>query len=126
MKLKVLLIIASIVTFIFGIGFLFAPVWFEAPYGVALDAGGALMARFMGSAYVALAIMFWTGRNSQNAETRRILVTGGFAASLLGLLVSVYDRVKGIENGLAWSTLVILLVLTIGFGYFYFVKPGVD
>ena len=126
MRLKILLLTASVVTFIFGIGFLLAPVWFEAPYGVALDAGGALLARFMGSAYVALGLMFWMGRNTQHAETRGILVTGGFAASLLGLLVSIYDRVKGIENGLAWSTLVILLVLTIWFGYFYFVKPGVD
>ena len=123
MKLKTLLITASIVTFLYGIGFLLAPAWFEAPYGITLDAGGQLMARYMGAAYLSLAIIFWLGRNAQSAETRHILVAGGFAAGVLNLIVAIYDRVAGIENALSWSTLVILLLLSIGFGYFYFVKP---
>jgi hypothetical protein len=126
MKLKTLLIIASIVTFIFGIGFLLVPAWFEASYGVNLDAGGQLMGRFMGAVYFALAIIFWLGRNAQSTETRGILVAGGLSASALGLIVAIYDRVAGIENALAWSTVAILLLLTIGFGYFYFAKPVAD
>ena len=126
MKLKTLMIISSIVGLLFGLGFLFAPAWTEASYGVNLDAGGQLLARFMGSAYLGIAAFFWLGRNSANSETRRALVLGGFVTTLLGLIVALYDRFMGIENALAWSTVAIFLLLSIGFGYFSFVKQNAD
>ena len=126
MKLKTLLVITSIVGLLFGLGFILAPAWTEASYGVNLDTGGQLLARFMGSAYLGLAVIFWMARNTTNLETRRILVVGGFVTMVLGLIVSLYDRFMGIENALAWSTVVIFLLLSIGFGYFSVLKPASD
>ena len=126
MKLKTLLVISSIVGLLFGLGFILAPAWTEASYGVNLDTGGQLLARFMGSAYLGLAVIFWMARNTTNLETRRILVVGGFVTMVLGLIVSLYDRFMGIENALAWSTVVIFLLLSIGFGYFSVLKPASD
>jgi len=126
MKLKTLMVITSVVGLLFGLGFFFAPAWTEASYGINLDAGGQLLARFMGSAYLGIAAFFWLGRNSTNSETRRTLVLGGFVTTLLGLIVAVYDRFMGIENALAWSTVAIFLLLSIGFGYFSFVKQNAN
>ena len=124
MKLKTLFVISSIVGLLFGLGFILAPAWTEASYGVNLDAGGQLLARFMGSAYLGYAVIFWLARNTANSETRHIIVVGGFVAMVLGLIVALYDRFMGIENALAWSTVAIFLLLSIGFGYFAFIRPN--
>jgi apolipoprotein N-acyltransferase len=80
----------------------------------------------LGSIYLGYAVLFWLARNSPNSETRRAIVVSAFVAMVLGLILSIYDRVVGIENALAWSTVVIFLLLSIGYGYFAFIKPNAD
>jgi hypothetical protein len=125
-KLKTLMVITSFVALLFGLGFLLAPAWTEASYGVNLDAGGQLMARFLGSAYLGYAALLWLARNTPSSNTRHAIVVGVFVNMILGLVVAVYDRVMGIENALAWSTVAIFLLLSIGYGYFAFIKPNAD
>ena len=126
MKIKVLMVITAIVGFLFGISFLLFPAWTEASYGVNLDAGGQLIARFLGSAYLGIATILWLARNSPSSSTRHAIVLGTFVTMSLGLIVAIYDRVLGIENALAWSTVAIFLLLSIGFGYFAFIKPNAE
>jgi hypothetical protein len=126
MKLKTLMVITSIIGLLFGLGFFFAPAWTEASYGVNLDIGGQYIARLLGSVYLGYAVLFWLARNSPNSGTRRAIVVSGFVTMVLGLILSIYDRIVGIENALAWSSLAIFLLLSIGFGYFSFIKPNAD
>jgi len=126
MKLKTLMVITSIIGLLFGLGFFFAPAWTEASYGVNLDIGGQYIARLLGSVFLALAVLFWLARNSPISETRHAIVVSAFVTMVLGLILSIYDRVVGIENALAWSTLAIYLLLSIGYGYFSFVKPNAE
>ncbi len=126
MKLKTLMVITSIIGLLFGLGFFFAPVWTEASYGVNLDMGGQYIGRLLGSAYLGFAVLFWLARNSTNSDTRRAIVISGFVTVLLGLILTIYDRIVGIENALAWSSFAIYLLLSIGYGYFLFVRPNAD
>ncbi|HEY3310423.1 MAG TPA: hypothetical protein VGK00_02175 [Anaerolineales bacterium] len=122
MKYKTFMIIYSVVGLLFGLSFFLAPAWTEASYGVNLDAGGQLMARFMGSAYLGLAVIIWLVRNIISPELRRPVLAGMLVASTLGLVLGIYDRIMGIENALAWSTVLIFLLMSIGSGYYTF-KP---
>ena len=126
MKLKTLMIVTSIIGLLFGLSFFFLPAWTEASYGVNLDIGGQYIARLLGSVYLGYAVLFWLARNSPNSETRHAIVVSAFVTMILGLLLSIYDRVLGIENALAWSTVGIYLLLSIGYGYFTFIKPNAD
>jgi hypothetical protein len=126
MKLKTLMIITSIIGLLFGLSFLFFPAWTEASYGVNLDMGGQYIARLLGSVYLGYAVLFWLARNSPNSETRHAIVVSAFVTMILGLILSIYDRAVGIENALAWSTVAIYLFLSIGYGYFAFIKPNTD
>ena len=126
MKLKTLMVITSVVGLLFGLGFFFLPAWTEASYGVNLDIGGQYIARILGSAFLGFAVLFWLSRNSPSSTTRHAIVVSAFVLMVLGLLLSIYDRVAGIENALAWSTVAIYLLLSIGYGYFAFIKPNAD
>ena len=126
MKLKTLMIITSIIGLLFGLSFFFFPARTEASYGVNLDIGGQYIARLLGSVYLCYAVLFWLARNSPKSETRHAIVLSAFVTMILGLILSIYDRVVGIENALAWSTVAIYLLLSIGYGYFAFIKPDVD
>jgi len=126
MKLKTLMVITSIIGLLFGLGFLFLPAWTEASYGVNLDIGGQYIARLLGSAFLGYAVLLWLARNTPPSEARRAIVLSVFVTMLLGLILTIYDRIVGIENALAWSSFVIYLLLSIGFGYFSFIKPNAD
>ena len=126
MKLKTLMVITSIVGLLFGLSFFLFPAWTEASYGVNLDIGGQYMARLLGSVYLGYAVLLWSGRNTPSSPARHAIVVSTFVAMFLGLILSIYDRVVGIENALAWSTVAIFLLLSIGFGYFAFIKPNTD
>ena len=126
MKLKTLMVITTIVGLLFGLSFIIAPAWTEASYGVNLDIGGQYIARLLGSVYLGYAVLLWLARNSPNSGTRRAIVVSAFVTMVLGLILSIYDRIVGIENALAWSSLAIFLLLSIGFGYFSFIKPNAD
>ncbi len=126
MKLKTLMVITSIIGLLFGLSFFFAPVWTEASYGVNLDMGGQYIGRLLGSVFLGLTVLFWLARNASHSETRRAIVISAFVTMLLGLILAIYDRVVGIENALAWSSLAIYLLLSIGYGYFAFIKPDAE
>ncbi len=126
MKLKTLMVITSIVGLLFGLGFFFLPAWTEASYGVNLDIGGQYIARLLGSAFLGYAVLLWLARNTPPSEARRAIVIAVFVTMVLGLILSIYDRIVGIENALAWSTVAIYLLLSIGFGYYSFIKPDAD
>lgn len=126
MKLKTLMVITSIVGLLFGLSFFFAPAWTESSYGVNLGIGGQYIARILGSALLSFAVLFWLSRNAPNSPARHTIVISAFVLMALGFALSIYDRVLGIENALAWSTVLIYLLLSIGYGYFAFVKPNAE
>jgi hypothetical protein len=122
-KLNTFMTIASIVAFIFGLAFLLAPVLVMSMYGVALDISGQYIGRYLGSAFLGIAAIGWFARNAKEDEAKRAILLGGFVVTLTGFVASLFDKFYGLGNALVWSTVVIYLLLAIGFGYFYFGKP---
>ena len=120
--LQRLLAIAAIVAFLFGLSFILIPVQTMAMYGVTLDISGQFLGRYLGSAFLGVAVLTWFARNSKEGEAFRAILLGDFVLALTGFVVALFDAFTGIGNALVWSTVVIYLLLGAGFGYFYFKK----
>jgi hypothetical protein len=118
MKLNTLMILTAIVAFIFGLGFILAPLQSMSLYGNTLEGAGIFIARYFGAALLGYAFLAWFTRNTASKG----LMAGFFAAMVLGFAVALYDAIAGTHNGLVWLNVVIYLLLAIGFGYFSFIK----
>jgi hypothetical protein len=124
MKLGTFLAIAAVIAFVFGLAFILVPVQTMAMYGVKLDESGLWLGRFLGSAFLGIAVVSWFARNAAQNGAMRAIVLGFFVLSITGLIVAVLDGLSGSGNALVWSTVVIYLFLALGFGYFQFIKPA--
>ena len=124
MKLGTFMAIAAVLAFVFGLAFILVPAQLMSLYGVTLEAAGQWVGRYLGSAFIGIAVLNWFARNAAQNGTMRAIVLADFVVSITGLIVAVLDRLYGTGNALVWSTVAIYLFLALGFGYFQFVKPA--
>ncbi len=115
--MKAFLIPATMIFGVFGAGLALAPGPFMAPFGLAFDPDGELMARVLGAALIGYAIALWVSRNLTRAAARPLLV-GGFAYNLIDLPINVLAIQAGTMNPLAWMNVGLHVVLAAGFGWF--------
>jgi hypothetical protein len=120
MKLSTLFVITAIVSLVFGLLFILAPVAGIGLYGSTLEGVGIFVARYFGAALLGYAFLAWLNRDT----TSRGVTAGFFAAMVLGLVVALYDAFAGTHNGLVWLNVAIYLLLGVGFGYFTFMKTS--
>jgi hypothetical protein len=125
MKFNTFLAIAAVLAVLYGLGFLLIPAQTVGLYGITLDENGLFIARYLGSAFLGVAVLTWMARNFTSQEAIRPIVLGDFVISLTGLGVAVWDAFAGDGNALSWATVAIYLFLTVGFAYYQFVaSPG--
>ena len=123
MKLNLFMAIAAVLAFVFGLGFILFPAQVMASYGITLDEGGQWVGRYLGSAFLGVSVLTWLARNTEPSGAKRAILLGNFFLAVTGLVVAILDIIYGSGNALVWSTVAIYLFLTVGFGYFQFVKP---
>ena len=124
MRLRSLLLLAGVIALVFGLGFLLAPRVLLPLYGVAVDPGIVLMARFFGAALVQLGTVLYLIRDVGDLRTQRGVVIGSFLGSVAGLVVALTGQFWGVVNDLGWSTVAIYGLLTLGYGTFMFGRPA--
>ena len=121
MKLSTLFTINAIVAILFGLGFLLIPATLLSWYGVDLPDAGIFISRLLGAAFVTFATISWETRSIESAAgsvTMRAILLGFFIGDILGALISMIYQVEGIANALGWTTVLIYLLLGLGFGFF--------
>ncbi len=118
MKLSTVFSVTAVITFIFGVAFILAPVATISLYGSTLEGVGVFIARYFGAALLGFAFLAWLNRNT----TSKGVPVGFFAGMVLGFVVALYDAFAGTHNALVWMNVVIYLVLGAGFGYYSFMK----
>jgi hypothetical protein len=122
MNLKNLFLINAIIALFFGVVFVLLPQDTLAQYGVKmLPKAGILVARLFGSALLGLAIISWFAR-SFTRDVQQDIILGLFVLSGVGFVVTLLAQLDGVVNSLGWTTVVIYLLLALGFGYFRFIK----
>ena len=127
MKLKTLMIINAIVAIVFGVVFVMIPSQVLSLYGH--GTGEVLdilnyMGQLFGVALIAIGLLTWTARNSDDSEARKAIVFALFVSDCIGFVVTLIGQINCVVNALGWSTVAIYFLLALGFGYFHFSKKS--
>ena len=125
MKLSYLMAVKAVICVVFGIGFVLIPGPMLSLYGVTLNPGGTMMTQLFGAAFILLSILLWFARNAPGSDVAlRAIVLAVVVGDTIGFIVALLAQLSGATNALGWVTVVLYLLLALGFGYFQFVKPG--
>ncbi len=84
------------------------------------------MAQLFGATLLTFAILTWTARNAGDSAARAAIVLALFVGDAIGFVLALMAQLRGVVNQLGWSTVVIYLLLALGFAYFQFTKPASD
>jgi hypothetical protein len=122
MTYKNLATFASVVAFIFALGFILMPARLTSFYNVTLNDAGILIAQLFGAALLGFGVLNWLGRDFDDDEARKAIMTTNFAADTVGFIFALVGQLGGVSgvNSLGWSTVIIYLILAAGFGYLRF------
>jgi hypothetical protein len=122
MKLSTVFILNAIVTLVYGIAFILAPLMVLSIYGITQGPGAVMMGRYFGSAAISIGLVAWFARNSGESEARRAIVLGLFISFIIGLLVSAHGTLSGAMSAVGWTAVLLYLFFVLSYGYFLFVN----
>jgi len=125
MQLKTLMIINAIVAIVFGVVFVIIPAQVYSLYGPGTgDVTGVLyyMGQLFGAALIGIGLLTWTAKDAVDSDAREAILFALFVADGIGFVVALIGQLNNVVNNLGWSTVVIYLLLALGFGYFRFSK----
>ncbi len=124
MKLSYLLIFNAVVALIYGICFVLVPATVLGLYGVAPSPGTNLAGQFFGATLIGIGLLTWLARNIADPSTQQAIVLAQLIATVIGFIVALLGQLSGVMNVVGWSSVVIYLVLALGYAYFQFMKPS--
>ena len=121
MTTKNFLTFASVVAFLFALGFVLMPAQLLSMYNVTLNEAGIIISRLFGAALLGFGVLNWTARGFSENETRAVL-TANLVSDVVGFIFALLGQLSGTSgvNSLGWSTVVIYLILAAGFAYLRF------
>jgi hypothetical protein len=124
MKLSILLIINAVIALIFGIVFVLVPGPAVIAYGVTPEPALNYIAQLFGGALITIAILTWLVRNAAASEALQAIIVALLVGNAIGFVVALIAQLVGVVNALGWATVVIYLLLTLGYAYFEFARPS--
>ena len=124
MSLKTLFIITSIIAFVFGVLFVIIPTPLYSLYGIESNMVLNYMGELFGAALIAVGLISWLSRNITNPEALKAVTISFFIADGIGFIIALIGQLNNVVNALGWLTVVIYLLLSLGFGYFRFSKQN--
>ena len=126
MTLRNFLTVASIVAFVFGLGFVFVTSPLVSYYNVTLNAGRVFIGQLFGATLIGFGALNWFARTVTDMKGLQAVVLANLVGDALGFVIALLGQMTGVGgvNQLGWSTVVIYLLLALGFAYFQFVKSS--
>jgi hypothetical protein len=119
MKLSTFAIIITILAMGFGLAFVFIPVKLTAFYGISLEGGGILMARYFGAANLFLGMIFWSYSSvSPAAKSWPKLLLYNMIYDILQLIITLMVVLNKESNDMGWTIVALFGLLAIGSWYF--------
>ena len=123
MKLSNLMIISTFVAGPFGIGLVILPEELFSLYGVSSNPPLNYIGQLFGGCLIMIAILAWGARNATDSVALRAIVFSFFIGDAIGFCVALFAQLGGVVNALGWSTVLIYLFQSLGYGYYQFINP---
>src|SRR5262245_60880925 len=108
--------LASILGFIFALGFTLMPAGLLTLYNVTLNDAGILIAQLFGAALLGYGVLNWLARDFDDDDAQKAILAANFAFDAVGFIFSLIGQLGGVKevNSLGWSTVLIYLILAAG------------
>jgi len=126
MKFKTLLTINAILAFVSGTACILMPAQLLAQYNVSLPPMGLVIYQFWGAALIGLGLLTWFARSITDLALMRKFALALFITNGLSVVMAVRGQFSG-ANISGWSTVVLFLLLTLGYGVVLFtIRPALN
>ena len=123
MKASSFLTLSAAVAAVLGAVIAVLPVQIASLFGVSLDPNGALMARYVGIAWLGYGLLNWQAR-AAGTETQRIALAANLIPTGLGVLVTLFGIATGIGSVAMWFWVALFAVFAAGDAYFVTMSPA--
>jgi len=124
MKLKTLMVINTVVAAVYGIAFVIIPWQVHSLHGVQPNPEINFVGQLFGGALITFAVLTWSARNADASDARKAIVLALFIGDAIGFIIALIAQLGGIMNSFGWISVLIYLLLALGFGYFQFAKSS--
>jgi hypothetical protein len=121
-KLRHLFTLNLFIAILFGLTCALFPVSVLRLYGLVSNPAAAWLSRLVGGSILGYATLMWFGRRTQSLDARRAIALALLVQDAIGLLASLEIQLGGAMNALGWSNPVLYGLLTLGYGYFLFLR----
>jgi hypothetical protein len=123
MSLKTLMILKAVVCISLGSLLLLVPGFTYSIFGASINDAGAFAGREYGAALIGTFLLTLYARNAVESQARRAIILDLFIYDAIGAIITLIAQLSGLFNPLGWAIVALYLLLAIGYGYFWFVKP---
>jgi hypothetical protein len=124
MNLRNMFIANALVSLLFALGLLLMPGTLLDLYGMSANPSEKLLGQFFGVELLAIGLLTLFALGASELRSQRALTLAFFIADGIGFVVALGGMLSGVMSGFGWSTVVIYLLLALGFGYFQFIGPA--
>ena len=123
MKLSTFFAIAGAIAVLFGAGFLALPELSLRQYGVPTDPHNLMQARYFGVTLLQVGLVVWLARRTRDGVAARAMLVGIAVGNVAGAAVSAWAAAAGLQNAMAWGSVLLYAVLAAGSVYFLVARP---
>jgi len=123
-NLSNVLLVNSLVDFLFGAGLLVGPEPILRLFRLSTDKPAMLMAQFYGGALVALGLIALLARGFTDLKARDGAVITMFVASIIGGFVAALGTLGKVLREAGWPTVAVFLAFALSYGYLQFIRRG--
>jgi hypothetical protein len=123
MKLATYLAISGVVALLFGLAFLLLPELSLKQYGIPTGPHNVMEARYFGGTLVAYGLVLWLGRGLRDDAAQRVMLQAGVAGNAIGAIVSGHAASTGLQNQMAWGSVLLYAALLAG-NLYYLSSPA--
>jgi hypothetical protein len=117
MRASSFLTLSAAVVGILGIVIALLPVQIASLFAVPLDPNGALMARYVGVAWLGYALLDWQARSAAT-ETQRIALAANLVPTGTGIVVTLFGIATGVGGVAMWFWVALFAFFAAGDAYF--------
>ena len=126
MNYRTLLVLNSLVAFLFGAAFLIVPTMAITQFGVDNYASTKMLAQFFGTAMIALGLILWFAKDVTDESVQRGIGISLLLGALAGLIVTIIGSVGGTLRANGWILMIVYVLFGLGFAYLVFLRPRVN
>lgn len=125
MSYKLMFILNAIAALAFGLAFLLVPETMLGLFEAEAYVATILMARFFGSAMIALGLLLWFTKDVSDLSMQKWMAISMFATALLGLIVTILGvtPASAVIRAKGWVAIVVYILFALGYGYLLYLKP---